>query len=334
VVERHRDRPGPSNDNLTVPHDRPRSDTADAENRHLRVVDDRRGEEAGELPRARHGEGRAANLLGLQRALACAVGKTSDLRVDLLHRLRVAAPDHRDDEALFRLDGHSDVVAVEVDDLVPLEARVQLRELAEGVGARLHDCRHEELHGDTLEVALLDPRDGRHFAMGARHVLGDEAPDAAQLLSSALGRRCGGCAHVLLGDPASRPGARHRGEVHGEVLSDLADQGCRRDSRGDCPRGGLSSAFSHRRHLRDDFLSRLPDHDEHRSDGRDLSLADENPQNRPRIRGRDLDRRLVRLDLDERIVFRDLLSLGDEPACDLALGEALSQIGKLEGVRH
>ena len=49
---------------------------------------------------------------------------------------------------------------------------------------------------------------------------------------------------------------------------------------------------------------------------------------------RDLDRRLVGLDLDERVVLCDLLSLDDEPARDLALGQALAEVGQLELVRH
>ena len=41
---------------------------------------------------------------------------------------RVAVAHDRDDESLIRLDGDAEVVAVEIDDLVALEARVQLRD--------------------------------------------------------------------------------------------------------------------------------------------------------------------------------------------------------------
>ena len=53
-------------------------------------------------------------------------------------------------------------------------------------------------------------------------------------------------------------------------------------------------------------------------------------------RGRrgDLDRRLVRLDLDERLVLGDLVALGHEPASDLTFGQALAEVGELELVRH
>ena len=47
----------------------------------------------------------------------------------------VAAADDRHDEALVGLDGDAEVVAVEVDDLVALEPRVQLGELLQRLGA-------------------------------------------------------------------------------------------------------------------------------------------------------------------------------------------------------
>ena len=39
-------------------------------------------------------------------------------------------------------------------------------------------------------------------------------------------------------------------------------------------------------------------------------------------------------DLDEGVVLGDLLPFGDEPAGDLALGQALAEVGQLELVRH
>jgi hypothetical protein len=43
---------------------------------------------------------------------------------------------------------------------------------------------------------------------------------------------------------------------------------------------------------------------------------------------------LVGLDLDERIVLGDLLPFGDEPARDLAFGQALAEVRQLQLVRH
>ena len=74
--------------------------------------------------------------------------------------------------------------------------------------------------------------------------------------------------------------------------------------------------------------------DEHRADRNDFALADEDLRDDAARRRGDLDRRLVRRDLDERVVFGDLLAHVHEPARDLALGQALTEIGQLELVRH
>ena len=72
---------------------------------------------------------------GLSVPGAGGLGEAPHLGVELLDRGRVAAADDRDDEALVGLDGDAQVVAVEVDDLVAVEARVQLGELLQRLGA-------------------------------------------------------------------------------------------------------------------------------------------------------------------------------------------------------
>src|SRR4029079_4410355 len=74
--------------------------------------------------------------------------------------------------------------------------------------------------------------------------------------------------------------------------------------------------------------------DQHRPDGDDFSLGNEDACDLPSGRGRDLDRRLVGLDLDQRVVLGDLLALLDQPAGDLALGQAFAEVRELELVRH
>src|SRR4029453_340597 len=78
----------------------------------------------------------------------------------------------------------------------------------------------------------------------------------------------------------------------------------------------------------------LSDHDEDRPDRDDLSLLDHDLRDLARGRRGDLDRRLVGLDLDERLVLGDLVPFGHEPAGDLAFGQALAEVGKLELVSH
>ncbi len=82
------------------------------------------------------------------------------------------------------------------------------------------------------------------------------------------------------------------------------------------------------------LLSLLADHDEDGADRRDRAFLDEDLQHGSRPRGRDLDRRLVGLHLDERLILVDRLPLRDEPARDLGLGEALAEVGQLELVGH
>ena len=76
------------------------------------------------------------------------------------------------------------------------------------------------------------------------------------------------------------------------------------------------------------------DHDQHGADRDDLALGDEDPRDGSASRRRDLDGRLVGRDLDERVVLGDLLALLDEPAGDLALGQALAEVRQLELVGH
>ena len=68
--------------------------------------------------------------------------------------------------------------------------------------------------------------------------------------------------------------------------------------------------------------------------GTTLPFLDEDARDLPGRRRGDLDGRLVRLDLDERLVLGHLVPLGDEPAGDLALGQALAEVRKLELVGH
>ena len=119
-------------------------------------------------------------------ARAASASRSTSAR-ELLERRGVAAADDRDDEPLVGLHGDAEVVALEVDDLVALEARVQLRVLLERGRDRLERERHELLQVDVGEVALLDERDRRHLAVRPRQVLGDLPPHPAQRLAPPLG---------------------------------------------------------------------------------------------------------------------------------------------------
>ena len=253
----------------------------------------------------------------------------------------VAASYDGHDEALVGLDGDAEVVAVEVDDLVALETRVQLGELLQRLRGRPQHERQQLLQVDVGEVAFLDVGDGGDLAVRARQVLDDLPADAAHRLAPALGGHraaCGG-ANVLLGDPPTRPGRRHRCELDAELLGDAPHERRRLHlaalARSDRSRGqSLGHGRCGRVRKRDRSVVVGADHDEHRADRGDLALRDEDARDEARGRRGDLDGRLVGLDLDERLVLGDLVADRDEPARHLALGQPLAQVGQLERVRH
>ena len=172
-------------------------------------------------------------------------------------------------------------------------------------------------------------------------MLGGHAAYAAELLAPALtcrpARRHG--AHVVFGDAPTGPGSRDRREVDSQVTGDATDDRCGLRSSGcrrtrDRPSALREAAAWLLRPRARDCLAGLADDHELGSHRSDLSFGDEDAEDRPLVRRRDLDRGLVRLNLDERFVLAHLLTFSHEPARDLALGEALAEIRELERVRH
>ena len=119
---------------------------------------------------------------------ACLLGERVDVCAQLLDGALGATADDRHDEPLVGLDGDAEVVAVEEDDLVTLEAGVQLRELLQRERGRLQHDRQQLLEVDRREVALLDVGHGRHLAVGARQMLDDLPPDTTDLFAAPLRR--------------------------------------------------------------------------------------------------------------------------------------------------
>src|SRR5437764_602582 len=141
------------------------ADPVDAEDRDRRVIDQRRREEPGRLAGARDGERAVAQLLERELSRVSRLGQASDLRLELVDRLRVDVAHDGDDEALVRLDGDADVAAVEIEEVVALDPRIQLGKLAERAGHGPQGQGEESLHVDVGEVALLDPGDRRDLSV-------------------------------------------------------------------------------------------------------------------------------------------------------------------------
>src|SRR5512132_1238987 len=96
VIEGQRDVADRPHRDLAVADNGSLCNPTDADDRDLRVVDDRRLEEARELARAGDRERRALQLLGLQCPGAGAVRKPSNFGVELLERTRIAGAYHGD----------------------------------------------------------------------------------------------------------------------------------------------------------------------------------------------------------------------------------------------
>ena len=255
----------------------------------------------------------------------------------LVDRRRVAAADDRYDEAVVGLHGDADVVALEVDDLVAVDPRVQLGELLQRLGAGLEHGRHEELEVDPAEVGFLDPRHGRTSRWARvmcsaisrltprsgsrRPSSGPVRPGRPPRTSCSVIRPCG---PVPVSDSRSTASS----------CASLRTSGVARTRPRSCVPGPSPGPGPWAPRTAAGPGTVLADHDEDRADRDDLALLDEDLRDLARGRRRDLDRRLVRLDLDERLVLGDLVPLGHEPAGDLAFGQALAEVGKLELVRH
>jgi DNA-binding CsgD family transcriptional regulator len=341
VVERHGDVAHRADRDLAVADDGTLGHAMEAEDRDLGVVHERRHEEAAELPGARDGEGGVAELVRGQRPRPGTVREACHLGVDLVDAEPLARADDGHDEAIVGLHRDADVDAVEEHDLVALEPRVELGVAPERARGGVDCVRDEPAEIDAGEVALLDERHRRHLALSAAHLLDDRPPDASHGDTPSLAR-LGDRAHVRLDDPPVGAASHDREEVDAELFRELAHGRCRPHGR-----GGIGWHDRHPRLLArwcalllagldgaQQLLALLADDDDHGADRGDVALGNEDLQHRSGARRGDLDRRLVRLHLDERLILGDGLTLLDEPARDLGLGQPLAEIGELELVRH
>ena len=254
------------------------------------MVDDRRLEEPGELARARHRERRAAQLVGRERARRGRARRGRRSRWRARRRTSVHAADDGDDEPVVGLDGDADVVAVEVDDRVAVEARVQLRELGERLGAglarrsrrRRSSGTSSKSHSSTQVTggtsrcarAMCSAIRRRTPRSGSRRP-SPAAPAAARTSSSVI-RPPGPCPRPRRDRrrAPARSGARPASPARAQ-LRRLARR--RRSQRRHVAVAGGGTAASERTRL-----ARLADDDELGADRGDLALGDEDPAARSR----------------------------------------------------
>ena len=172
--------------------------------------------------------------------------------------------------------------------------------------------------------------------MRALDLLDDGAPDAAHGHAAPL-ERCGGGANVCLGHASARACSLHRREVDGEIARQAVErQGLERlgADDGDDRLGGLGRLERRHRDRAEQVLPGRADQRERRADRCDLAVLGEDPEHDPADRRPQLDGRLVGLDLDDRLVLDDRVTLAHEPAGDLPLGQPLAELRQRERVCH
>src|SRR5450432_2527584 len=129
--------------------------------------------------------------------------------------------------------------------------------------------------------------------------------------------------------PRSRASLRVAGVASTGPRARARPDGARRGDGSAGRRGGLGGDWR---------LARGPrlelDRDEHLAHGAELALGEHALADAPGARRRDLDGGLVRHDLDHGLVEAQRIALLDEPAHDLALDDAFTDVGQPELVDH
>ena len=127
VVAERQIRHRPNRDRI-VDDDRALLDRADAENRHLRLVDDRHAELRAELAGVGDGERAAVHFFRLELLRARPLGDVGDRAAQPEQVLLVGVLDDRHDQAALERDGDPEVDVLLVDDVVAVERGVDDRE--------------------------------------------------------------------------------------------------------------------------------------------------------------------------------------------------------------
>jgi hypothetical protein len=234
--------------------------------------------------------------------------------------------------------------------VIPRPGRVQERVLVDRPAESRDDDRERrdaELCPERLEVPGVQGPEGRHLRdlRLSRQGRGDLGPDLVggqgldlEIVTHRAGGRAaldrsGRTAHIVLANAAFRSGAADGREVDAEVLGELPDGRGRPDQaagrttlhrripRSDLRR--LRRSFGNARGARRPFDLEGHKRPTHRDV---LALGAVQGHDAPRVRRGDLDHRFRGLDLDERLVQRDVVSLGDEPADDLAVLQPFAEV--------
>ena len=136
-----------------IDHDCFFGDGAQAENSHLRLVDDGCREKATEAAEVGKREGATRDFLRLQLFGAGAIGQIDHLPLQAGDVEFVGVADHGNDESTIERDGDTQVHFPVIDDILAFNRRIQGREDAQSFGGGAHD---EGQEGETEAVAFLE----------------------------------------------------------------------------------------------------------------------------------------------------------------------------------
>ena len=135
--------------------DRPALDPVGREDRHLRLVDDRRRQEGPERARVRDRERPAHDVVSRQLARAGPVGEVGHRSGEAAERLTVGVVHDRHDEpSLVEVDGNPEVDVAVDDERVVADRGVQLRVVAKRLD---HGPGDEGKVGETDALLLAEP---------------------------------------------------------------------------------------------------------------------------------------------------------------------------------
>ena len=190
VIESERQHARHPRDDSVADDGRPLFNRADAENRHLRLVDDGRAEQRADISRVRHRKGPAAHLIGFQLLRARARREIGNRGGDRGHVQSVDVPDDRNDQPALERHGNPDVDRLVIDDAVGVDRRIEDRERLQRIGRGFDDEREvADLPGlanvrDSREVDFEDGVHVRRSAPARHHVLGDRLTHDRHLLDA------------------------------------------------------------------------------------------------------------------------------------------------------
>ena len=179
-------------------------DRADAEDRDLRLIYDRRSIKTTENTGIRDGKCSALHLVRFEAFCPGTVRKVVCCDGELRQRKSIGVSDHRNDQAPIESDGHAEIYIAFVNDFITVDLRIDDAMLADSRRYRLENKRHERelcakfclklnliCVAEFRDICHVDFVNTRYMSRGLfreRHMLGDLLTHHRHFLDAVLGR--------------------------------------------------------------------------------------------------------------------------------------------------